>query len=291
MIQNIFGISHINNQTTAHSMYMYILLTCSPGPERVRDLRKQSCEISKLLSYFPGSFSQHSLINDKFIFQADSYGGIFTNRPSYSLVIPKGAIEKGETLTIQTALINWVGKDCFQFPENYHVVSPVVWFSADRDVKFKLPLEITLQHCAQDSREITILKAKCSGCSNTFKFEPLGKGNPLGTEYITYSIDHFCIYCAGVVNENHQRRICVIPIEKPCIQNEKEVIFCVCYNLDTCISVSTLCMSYGISVNISCIFHRQLKSNIQIKSKIVSTLLFQCLLQSTEFTSTMSREI
>ena len=255
----------------------------------MKDLRKQSCEIARLSMYFHGSYSQHSLITGKFIFEADSCGGIFTNRPSYSLVIPKGAIEEGESLNIQTALINWVGKDCFQFPSNYHVVSPVVWFSADHDVQFKLPLEIMLQHCAQDSREITILKAKCSGSSNIFKFEPLGKGNPLGTEYVTYGIDHFCIYCAGVI-ENHQRRICVIPIEKPYIQNEKEVIFCVCYNLDTCISVSTL-MHYRISVNISCIFHRQLKNNIQMKSKILSTLLFQCLLQSTEFNFTMRREI
>lgn len=220
---------------------------------------------------FPGSFSQHSLVTDKFIFEADSHGGIFTNRPSYSLVIPKGAIEEGESVNIQTALLTWVGKDRFQFPENCHVVSPVVWFSADRDVKFKLPLEIMLQHCAQDPREITILKAKCSGNSNIFKFEPLGKGSPVGNQYATFGIDHFCIYCASVIEpENHPRKMCVIPIEKAYIQNEKEVTFCVCYNLDTCIMVNPPCMHYNKSVNISYVLSQAVEE--QYPNKIESSI-------------------
>ena len=73
-------------------------------------------EISKFSVYLPGSFSRHAIIADTFSFEVDSHGGLFANRPSYSLEIPKGAIMEGESVNIQTGYITCLGNDLFQFP-------------------------------------------------------------------------------------------------------------------------------------------------------------------------------
>ena len=223
-------------------MYRLCLSTDSGvvlGPKR------QDLEITMFSVYLPGSFSRHSLITNKFSFKADSRGGKFTNRPSYSLTIPKGAIKEGETVNIQTGLITCVGNDRFQFPDNCRVVSSVVWFCADNEEQFRESLTIELQHCSQDSSNIRVLKAKCSTTANVYKFEPLDcDGNSQGTEYVTFKTNHFCLYCIGVYTTDVENptRICVVPIERPYISKEKEVIFCVCYDLDTCKRVSLNCI-------------------------------------------------
>ena len=186
--------------------------------------------------YLPGSFSRHSIILDTFNFEADSQGGIFANCPSYFLTIPRGAIKEGESVHIQTGYITCVGNDRFQFPDAFRVVSDVVWFCADQKLNFQESLTIKLQHCAHHSGNIMILKAKCSDFSKAFRFEPVGKGHHQGANYVTFKTKHFCLYCAGVYEI--QPRICVVPIEKPYIEGRKEVIFCVCYERDTCIRVS-----------------------------------------------------
>ena len=204
--------------------------------------RRTSMELIKMFSvYLPGSFSRHSIIADRFSFKADSRGGIFANYPSYFLTIPKGAIKEGESIDIQTGYITCVGNDRFEFPDKFRVVSDVVWFCADEQVNFQESLIVKLQHCAKNSGSITILKAKCSEFSNVFRFEPLGKGSPQGANYVTFETKHFCLYCAGVYGDDFQPRICVVPIEKPYFEGKKEVIFCMCYEWDTCIKVSLLC--------------------------------------------------
>lgn len=194
-------------------------------------------EIEKFSVYMSASFSRHSIITDMFHFVANSKGGRFVNRPSYSLEIPPGAIKVGEEVPIQTAMIKFVGSDRFRIPEEYSVVSPVVWFCKEKDDDFLQPLTIELQHCAENSSHLRVLKAKCSITSEIFEFEPLDLEEEVNInedKYISFKTNHFCIYCVGV-ETSRPRTVCVIPIEGEYSRNTKDVIFCVCYNLDTCI--------------------------------------------------------
>lgn len=196
-------------------------------------------EITKFSIYMPGSFSRHPIIADTFNFEADHRGGLFVNRPSYSLKIPSGAIKKGECVNIQTGIITCTGSDRFQVPDDYCVVSSMFWFCSDREIEFQKSLSIELQHCAEDYQTLTVLKAKCSASSRVFRFEPQGQGVSDGTEYATFETNHFCLFCIGIrISDQARRRFCVVPIEKPYIENEKQVIFCVCCHLDTCLKVS-----------------------------------------------------
>ena len=192
-------------------------------------------DISKFSFYMPATFSRHSILTDAFAFVADSRGGRFVNRPSYSLTIPQGAIKKGKSVNIHTGIITCIGSDRFKVPENHQIVSPVVWFCADEEEEFQKPLTIELQHCAQYGQHLTVLKAKCSDSSDVFVFEPQGEGTQQD-HYATFQTKHFCIYCYGVVKATPQR-ICIVPVEGPYAEQRKEVTFCVCYYLDTCLRV------------------------------------------------------
>ena len=193
-------------------------------------------EITKFSIYMPASFSRHSIITGAFSFEADSRGGLFVNRPSYSLEIPRGAIREGESVNIQTGIITCLGSDRFKFPEKYQVVSPVVWFCGDQEEVFLEPLTIELQHCVQPDQHLTVLKAQCSVASDVFEFVPDGEGTPQGEKYAAFQTKHFCLYCIGV--ENVPKRVCVVPVEGAYNQQRKDVTFCVCYQLDTCLRVT-----------------------------------------------------
>ena len=195
-------------------------------------------EITKFSIYMPASFSRHSIITGAFSFEADSRGGLFVNRPSYSLEIPRGAIREGESVNIQTGIITCLGSDRFKFPEKYQVVSPVVWFCGDQKEDFLEPLTVELQHCVQPGQHLTVLKAKCSVASDVFEFLPDGEGT-LQDEYGTFQTTHFCLYCLSVVDNQTPRRVCVVPVEGAHTEQRKGVTFCVCYNLDTCLHVRT----------------------------------------------------
>ena len=219
---------------------MYYILSMLPGSDTVLVSKMTALkllEIAKFSVYMPGSFSRHAIIADTFSFEVDSRGGIFTNRPSYSLEIPRGAIGEGESVIIQTGYITSLGNDRFQFPDGYTVVSSVVWFCTQNETEFNKPMIIELQHSAKNTGNLTVLKAKCPSSSAVFMFEPVGKGSPQCSEYASFETRHFCLFCCGVPNLS--QRVCVIPIEKPYIEErkEKEVIFCVCYYRDTCIRV------------------------------------------------------
>ncbi|CAI8007770.1 hypothetical protein GBAR_LOCUS5367 [Geodia barretti] len=192
-------------------------------------------EISKFSIYMPASFSRYSILSGAFSFVADSRGGLFVNRPSYSLKIPGGAIRVGKSVSIQTGIITCVGSDRFKVPDNYHVVSPVVWFCGDGEEEFQKPLTIELQHCAQYGRRLTVLKAKCSDSSDVFVFEPQGEGAQQ-VNYATFQTKHFCVFClVADIEITSETRVCVVPVHGPYIEQRKEVIFCVCYYLGTCI--------------------------------------------------------
>ena len=194
-------------------------------------------EISKFSIYMPASFSRYSILSGAFSFVADSRGGLFVNQPSYSLKIPGGAIRVGKSVSIQTGIITCVGSDRFKVPDNYHVVSPVVWFCGDGEEEFQKPLTIELQHCAQYGRHLTVLKAKCSDSSDVFVFEPQGEGAQQ-VNYATFQTKHFCVFClVADIEISSETRVCVVPVHGPYIEQRKEVIFCVCYYLGTCIKV------------------------------------------------------
>lgn len=198
-------------------------------------------EISTFSVYLPSSFSRHPIIDGMFSFQVDSRGGIFTNRPSYLLEIPKGAIAEGEMVTVQTGFITSPGNDRYQFPDGYSVVSSIVWFCTGHDKHFQKEIAIELQHCAQYSSNLTVLKAKCSGtASGEFKFEPVGNVVSQNSIYGTFRTTHFCLFClATTANDETAKKVCVVPIEGPYFEQKKEIIFCVCYYLDTCLRVSS----------------------------------------------------
>lgn len=211
-----------------------------------RKLSMELVEIEKFSIYSPATFSRHSIITDMFSFTAHSKGGLFVNRPSYSLEIPPGAVKTGEPVLIQTGIIRLAGNDRFKIPKGYQLVSPVVWFCKDKHDDFLKPITIELQHCAQCTGDLIVLKAKCSNTSDIiFEFEPFEleeEANTNEDHYVSFKSTHFCLFCCGVKNIS-PRTVCVVPIERYYLGNYKEVIFCVCYNLATCLRVRILAMN------------------------------------------------
>ena len=68
-------------------------------------------------------------------------------------------------------------------------------------------------------------------------FEPQGEGAQQ-VNYATFQTKHFCVFClVADIEITSETRVCVVPVHGPYIEQRKEVIFCVCYYLGTCIKV------------------------------------------------------
>ena len=215
-------------------------------PGKYHKPQKQSLEFAeatKFSVYLPGSFTRKSLVSDIFTFEADSRGGKFSNIPSYSLTIPTGAIKPGTTTRIQTGIVSCGPFKPFQFPKGIKVVSPAVWFCANSEMVLEKKATLQLQHCSNDLAGLQILKAGCSASTDVFKFEPMKVDiKAVEESSITFSIDHFCVFCVGIYDSEDTRnaKLCIIPVEGVHSGAKKEVIFCLSYMLDTCKYVSSI---------------------------------------------------
>ena len=192
--------------------------------------------------FMPGSFSQRALLSNLCEFEVTCKGGKFTSPHSYSLTIPKGAIKDGESVKIKTGIMAYGPYGPFKCPENVTIVSPIVWFESEPEVYFSNPAVLKIQHCSSDRQHIGVLKGHHDAASELFQIDKVDvKKDTDSEDYVALLIDHFCVYCLGIYTPEQveKARLCIIPIEG-CKDQEKEMIFCITYCLDTCKQVSIL---------------------------------------------------
>jgi hypothetical protein len=193
-------------------------------------------ELDAFSVFMPGSFTQRTILSNISEFEVTCEGHQFTSPHSYSLAIPKGAIKRGETVKIKTGVMAYGPCGRFVCPKGLTVISPIIWFMSEPEVHFQKPVVLRMQHCSSDYSSIGVLKGRHDDTSELFQISKIDVERDTTEEgYVSLSIDHFCIYCLGVYSEEHveNTRLCIIPIERWGRQ-EKEVIFCVTYCLDTC---------------------------------------------------------
>lgn len=211
-----------------------------------------SSELDALSVFMPGSFLQRNLLSNVHEFKVTCKGGEFTSSHSYSLIIPENAIEDGESVTIKTGVMAYGPCGPFACPKDATIVSPIVWFMSEPEVHFCKPVVLKMQHCSTNCDNIGVLKGYhvSPQASESFQMEKIDVHLVKDSEkddYVCISIDHFCVYCLSIFTQEYveKTQLCVIPIEGHKAQ-EKEVIFCITYCLDTCISVSVILVFIGV---------------------------------------------
>ena len=193
-------------------------------------------ELDAFSVFMPGSFAQRNILSNICEFEVTHKGYQFTSPHSYSLAIPKGAIKHGESVKIKTGVIAYGPHGPFMCPKGLTVVSPVIWFMSEPEVHFHKPAVLKIQHCSSDCSCIGVFKGHHNNTSNLYQITEVNVVKDTAEAgYVSFSIDHFCIYCLGAFSEEHmeQTQLCIIPIEEVRGQG-KEIIFCVTYCLDTC---------------------------------------------------------
>lgn len=208
-------------------------------------LSSVSSELDALSVFMPGSFLQRNLLSNPYTFVVTSKGGQFTSSHSYSIIIPENAIKDGESVMIQTGVMAYGPCGPFACPEGATIISPIIWFMSDPEVQFCKPVHLKMQHCSTNCNNIGVLKGyHDSPHTDSFQMNKIDvdwEKDSEDDDYVCLSIDHFCVYCLSIYTQEYveKAQLCIIPIEGYKAQ-EKEVIFCVTYCLDTCTQVSTL---------------------------------------------------
>ena len=66
----------------------------------------------------------------------------------------------------------------YEFPENSHLVSAIIWFRCETVQKFARPVTVEIQHCSRASNfSLKFTKALCSQKQLPYIFKPLEGGN------------------------------------------------------------------------------------------------------------------
>ena len=194
--------------------------------------------------FMPGSFAQRNILLNIHEFEVTCEGYHFSSPHSYSLAIPKGAIKEGDSVKIKTGVTAYGPHGPFMCPKGVTIVSPVIWFMSIPEVHFQKPAVLKIQHCSSDHSCIGVFKGLHDNTSDHYQITKIDVVKDTAKEgHVSFSINHFCIYCLGVFSEEHMAKtqLCIIPIEGRRGQG-KEVIFCVTYFLDTCKKVYTACV-------------------------------------------------
>ena len=240
---------HLGMPHDCASIYMHdivFLCTITAGVQGdTNDQRyDEPCTIAEL------TFCNGPLLTEVKKERFDSAGGECSSAEhNYKMVIPKGAVPNGKSVSIQHGVVPNGPFGPFRFPANIKPVSPIVGFSSNRNFEFQMPLQMTLPHCVHDvdCKEIVFLKAKHSSSvmddngENVFHFEQIDTKISLTSDSATVDVEHMCLNCLGVYDKNFtdKARFCIIEaIPKHMGRNPFKIHFCVCYFLETCIKVT-----------------------------------------------------
>lgn len=244
-----------NVYVNMHMQMLSFADNSSGDATRLIELYSVSSELDDLSVFMPGSFMQRSLLSNVHKFEVTCKGGEFTSSHSYSITIPENAVKQGESVTIKTGIMTYGPCGPFACPEDATIVSPIVWFMSEPEVHFRKPVVLKIQHCSTSCNNIGVLKGRhvSPQAQESFQMEKIDINLVQDTEeddYVCLSIDHFCVYCLSIYTQEYVEKMqfCIVPIEGYKAQ-ENEVIFCITYYLDTCISVSVHFLSLHKCVN------------------------------------------
>ena len=191
-----------------------------------------------LTAYMPGTCSKQSLLSEISSHQVDCNGKEIDCGSNTSLVVPEGAIAKGQSITIHTGLLWYGAERLIKIPNDFTVLSPIVWLHSESEATFHKSLTLTMPHCARNTTSLVSLKGVYNDNLKLFQFDQ--KPALSGEKSAVSEINHFCIHCVGTINkkDTDEAEFAIVPVEKAYDHGVKTVIFCVCHHLDTCIKVN-----------------------------------------------------
>ena len=193
-----------------------------------------------LTVYMPGTFSKQSLLSEISSHQVNCNGKKIDCGSNTTLLVPEGAIGEGQSITIHTGFLWYGAEGSIKIPNDFAVLSPIVWLHSEPETTFHKPLTLTKPHCARDIKALVSLKGVYNDNFKSFKFE---QSEALSGEKSTVSqIDNFCVHCVGTYNkeDTDQAEFAIVPVEKAYDPGVMTVIFCVCHHLDRCIKVNAI---------------------------------------------------
>ena len=127
--------------------------------------------------------------------------------PDYGLKLHvyKGCLPAGMeqcTINIKASLAGQ-----YEFPENSHPVSAVIWLRCEDVHQFTRPITVEIQHCAksENSLNLSFVRAVCSQIQLPYIFKQLVGGN--FTSYSSYGVIELNSFSGvGVVQEGSEER-------------------------------------------------------------------------------------
>ena len=162
-----------------------------------------------------------------------------------TVTIPFGAIPEGITAHIEMGVALYLP---FKLPENYQLVSPILWFCIKDDIKLLLPIEYKLPHVITDISRGKLTFAKAGHTDNPV-FELLQHDNVNFTPsnprlrkygYGNLSIKHCCYLCIGAISKDValESGYCLHTLIKKETDSQYQILLLCTYFLETCLDVS-----------------------------------------------------
>ena len=174
----------------------------------------------------------------------------------FKVIIPEGVITEGESISLQHGVVPYAPfqGEPFQYPDGVSPVSSIVWFCPTPKIRFRKPIQITLQHCAEctseeDCQSLVFLKADHADITTSpsgnqiIQFRPAdGKAVFLPNTYHgTLYTNHCCHLCVGQYSKEDTDKACYCLITATphdmMSRGTSYICFCLTFFLDTCIKV------------------------------------------------------
>ena len=94
----------------------------------------------------------------------------------------------------------------YQFPENFHLVSAVVWFRCEPICKFTKSITMEMEHCAKlkNSSKLSFMRAKCSQETLPYTFKKIGGRFASDRHFGSIELNGFS--GLGIVQEESQNK-------------------------------------------------------------------------------------
>ena len=122
------------------------------------------------------------------------------------LYIHEGSLPMGMDQCTINIKVSLAGQ--YQFPENCHLVSAVIWFRCKAVSRFKRPITVEIQHCAKSEEvpnlQLSFVRAVCRQKHLPYTFQLLGGDF---TSYSSYGIiEVYSFSGVGIVQEGSDSR-------------------------------------------------------------------------------------
>ena len=162
-------------------------------------------------------------------YHVDHTGGTFYNQyNNFALIVPPGAVSKGECVEIQTTASHY---GPYKIPNGFYPISSYFWLSAD--YTFHAQVYLIMSHYAkirslEDMDHLYVLQAGVCDSVNkdkTLVMSTVPKGVCFDYEigYCVLATDHFCSYCQAK-NDIHIPEYLLVAFYT--YENVAEVCFC-----------------------------------------------------------------